>query len=69
MSLWFTVVNAGPKTLITLLTAQTAERPYTLLVKSTLEVNESIADLGQQYMQIQDELNDKWQEWNDLFLD
>jgi ATP-binding cassette subfamily F protein 3 len=34
-----------------------------------LEVNESIADLGQQYMQIQDELNDKWQEWNDLFLD
>ncbi len=34
-----------------------------------LEVNESVADLGQQYVEIQNALDQKWQEWNDLFLD
>jgi len=34
-----------------------------------LDVNESIAELGQQYMDIQNELDEKWQEWNNLFLD
>jgi ATP-binding cassette subfamily F protein 3 len=34
-----------------------------------LEVNESVADLGQQYVEIQNALDEKWQEWNDLFLD
>ena len=34
-----------------------------------LEINESVADLGQQYNQIQENLEEKWQAWNDLFLD
>ena len=34
-----------------------------------LEINESVADLGQQYVEIQNALDQKWQEWNDLFLD
>lgn len=42
-------------------TAQKLEHP--------LEINESIADLGEQYVELQDALDGKWQEWNDLFLD
>ena len=34
-----------------------------------LDVNESVADLGQQYVEIQAALDDKWQDWNNLFLD
>ncbi len=34
-----------------------------------LDVNESVADLGRQYLEIQNALDEKWQEWNDLFLD
>ena len=34
-----------------------------------LEINESVADLGEQYVETQNALDDKWQEWNDLFLD
>jgi uncharacterized protein YhaN len=34
-----------------------------------LDVSESVADLGQQYVDIQNALEEKWQEWNDLFLD
>jgi ATP-binding cassette subfamily F protein 3 len=34
-----------------------------------LDVNESVADLGQQYVDIQAALEKKWQDWNDLFLD
>ena len=34
-----------------------------------LEVNESVADLGRQYNDIQEALDKKWQGWNDLFLD
>jgi ATP-binding cassette subfamily F protein 3 len=34
-----------------------------------LDVNESVADLGQQYVEVQSALDDKWREWNNLFLD
>ncbi|MDK2980958.1 MAG: ATP-binding cassette, subfamily er 3 [Chloroflexota bacterium] len=34
-----------------------------------LEVNESVADLGRQYNDVQEALERKWQTWNDLFLD
>ncbi len=34
-----------------------------------LEINESVSDLGQKYNEIQKALDEKWQGWNDLFLD
>ncbi len=34
-----------------------------------LDVNESVADLGAQYVSLQNDLEDRWQEWNDLFTD
>ena len=34
-----------------------------------LEINDSVAELGEQYVELQNALDKKWQEWNDLFLD
>ena len=44
-------------------------REVTAKLEHPLEVNESVADLGQQYVKIQNALDEKWQAWNDLFLD
>ncbi len=34
-----------------------------------LEINDSVTDLGEKYVELQEALEVKWQEWNDLFLD
>ena len=44
-------------------------REVTTKLEHPLEVNESVAELGQQYVEIQNALDEKWQAWNDLFLD
>lgn len=34
-----------------------------------LEINDSVADLGEKYVELQNDIEAKWQEWNDLFSD
>lgn len=34
-----------------------------------LEINDSVAELGEQYMQIEAALDQRWKEWHDLFFD
>ncbi len=41
----------------------------TAKLEHPLEINESVADLGQQYVEIQNALDEKWQAWNDLFFE
>ena len=65
--------NINPKALrlleekISLLEDQLSE--ITQKLEHPLEINESVGDLGEQYVETQNALDAKWQEWNDLFLD
>ncbi len=38
-------------------------------LENPLEASESIADLGERYVSLQTELDEKWEQWHALFSD